>query len=167
MFFAFDPDQQTIRSWGHFEFEQPCFILTISPIDEPTLRRAAVLSNPYDLKRYLATVDAVVVHNVQLLSPGELNGTGAWCLDNLVELTHLTDPKSSAEGMLYKTEARIDSDVDAAKLAAWDHRVLFTKQIRPLKLFGSEALSPFSSIRDTLEQVLSRASATQIARAEE
>lgn len=100
MFLAYDPEKKAIRSWGHLEFEQPCFILTISPVDEPELSRAAVLSNPYDLNRYMATHDAVVVHNIQLLSPGELNGTGAWCLDELLELTHLSDPKSTAEGIL-------------------------------------------------------------------
>ena len=160
MFLAFDPDQQAIRSWGHFEFEQPCFILTISPIAEPASRRAAVLSNPYDLKRYLATFDAVLVHNVQLLSPEELNGTGAWCLDELLELIHLTDPKSTAEGMIYKTVARIDTDVDLGDAAGWSHRVLFSKQSQQMKLFGPDAFSPFSSARDTVHDTLARASSS-------
>lgn len=160
MFLAFDPDQQAIRSWEHFEFEHPCFILTISPIDEPTSRRAAMLSNPYDLKRYLATADAVVVHNVQLLSPGELNGTGAWCLDELLELTHLTDPNSAAEGMIYKTVARIDSDVDLGEAGGWSHRVLFSKQSQPMRLFGPDAWSPFSSAQDTLHDMLARSSSS-------
>ncbi|VVO49547.1 hypothetical protein PS838_00218 [Pseudomonas fluorescens] len=162
MFLAFDPDRQAIRSWVHFEFEQPCFILTISPIDEPASRRAAVLSNPWDLKRYLANVDAVVVHNVQLLSPGELNGTGAWCLDDLLELTHLTDPKSTAEGMIYKTVAQIYTDVDLGDAAEWSQRVLFSKESQPMKLFGPDAWSPFNSTRDTLNDTLARASSSPL-----
>lgn len=160
MFLAFDPDQQAIRSWEHFEFEQPCYILTISSIDEPTSSRAAVLSNPYDLKRYLASADAVVVQNVQLLSPGELNGTGAWRLDELLELIHLTDPNSTAEGMIYKTVARIDSDIDLGGTAGWSQRVLFSKQPQPMRLFGPDAWSPFSSTRDTLHDMLARASSS-------
>ena len=160
MFLAYDPEKEAIRSWGHFEFEQPCFILTISPIDEPELSRAAVLSNPYDLNRYLATLDAVVVHNIQLLSPGELNGTGTWCLDELLELTHLSDPKSTAEGIRYKTVAWTESDVDLASTAEWNHRVLFSKTPQPIKLFGASAYSPFCSAQDTLHDMLARLSSS-------
>lgn len=160
MFLAYDPEKEAIRSWGHFEFEQPCFILTISPIDEPELSRAAVLSNPYDLNRYLATLDAVVVHNIQLLSPGELNGTGTWCLDELLELTHLSDPKSTAEGIHYKTAAWTDSDVDLATTAEWSHRVLFSKSPQTMKLFGASAYSPFCSPQDTLHEMLARSSSS-------
>ncbi|MBI6557457.1 hypothetical protein YA0850_34585 [Pseudomonas veronii] len=160
MFLAYDPEKKAIRSWGHMEFEQPCFILTISPIGEPELSRAAVLSDPFDLYRYLATVDAVVVHSIQLLSPGELNGTGTWCLDELLELTHLSDPKSTAKGMLYKTVAWIDSDVDLASTAEWIPCVLFSKIPQPMPLFGSNAWSPFGSAPETFHDMLARSSSS-------
>ena len=162
MFLAYDPEKRAIRAWGHLEFEQPCFILTISPIDEPELSRAAILSDPHDLNRYLATADAVVVHNIQLLSPGDLNGSGAWSLDELLELTHLSDPESTGEGILYKTVAWTGSDIDFAPTEKWSRRVLFSKVPKPMPLFGSNAWSPYGCPQQTFSQLLARSSSSSL-----
>ena len=103
MIFLFDPKQQEVRTWTHYEIEGLCFIATITSIRTGQRNRAAVVECAYELRHYLLTAKDVVVRHVHMMCPPSISGRSAWALEELESIVAFTGVDSDQSAVLYRT----------------------------------------------------------------
>jgi hypothetical protein len=145
---VYDPIEKSVRTLSHAEIEGPCFIVTITSLENGETNRAALLRCAYSLREYLLIVKGVEIKHIHMMCPPSLSGKSQWIMEELISVVSYNGLESQEGGVVYRTKKSVYKMGEFNLRQKKKSRILYSSEQLQGRI--SEAL-PHSAGRATTE----------------